>query len=234
MATIRLLADAPSDDFIHTQSTGNFSHARIVGVAAHHLFVYLVLKHRRNLIHANGHLEENITIVQPSQRYQQAGQVFRNISGRGQGPSFAEISGGELGDLATPIVGRGLASGDLDLDGDIDLIFTQVNGPPLVLRNDLESNARSMTIRLLGVTPNTEAIGAELILSCGGRTQRRIVMPTKSYLSQIDLPVIFGMGSESHADQLEIIWPGGRPQIIEGPILPGVHVFSQEVVGLDE
>ena len=53
-------------------------------------------------------------------------------------------------------------------------------------------------------------------------------MPTKSYLSQVDLPVIFGLASEPHADGLEIIWPDGHVQKIAGPILPGTHVISQD------
>ena len=181
------------------------------------LFTDLDLDGCEDLVQANGHLEEEISVVQPSQTYRQAAQVFRNMSGAdGSGPAFAHVPPDQLGDLSRPMVGRGLASGDLDLDGDIDLVLTQINGAPLVLRNDTNDQPASHRVRLKGRAPNTQAIGAEVIVQCGDRTMRRTVMPTRSYLSQVEEALLFATLGEE-IDRIEVRWPdGSRTELTDG------------------
>ena len=115
---------------------------------------------RLDLVQANGHLDEEISKVDPSQTYRQSAQLFWNTGTR---PTFVAVPARQIGDLARPIVGRGIAEGDWDGDGDPDLVLTQPSGPPLVLRNDQATGHHWLTIHLTGDPArgiNRDAIGA--------------------------------------------------------------------------
>ena len=186
------------------------------------LFTDLDLDGVEDLVQANGHLESEITVIQSSQSYRQPAQVFRGLPGGG----FREVPQNAIGDLGNPMIGRGLASGDLDLDGDLDLVLAQVAGPPLVLRNDA-STGDSVQVRLDGPTGNRDAIGAVLKATIGDRVLLRSIMPTRSYLSQVEPVAVFGLGEASAVDRLEIRWPDGETRTIEGPIEAGRHRFGR-------
>jgi len=175
------------------------------------LFLDVDLNGRLDLIQANGHLEHEINTVHPSQHYEQPGQLFWNC-GEDCPTRFTETW--DSGDLAVPMVGRGLAYGDFDGDGDLDLIVTQNGRAAVLLRNDQELGHNWLRVRLIGTQSNRDAIGAEVRLSAGGITQRRLVSPTRSYLAQVELPVTFGLGSltASDVEGLEIRWPSGVVQ----------------------
>jgi hypothetical protein len=168
---------------------------------------------RLDYVQANGHVENEINRVQASQQYRQPAQLFWNC-GSECAQTFQLLDAERIGDLARPIVGRGLAWGDLNADGRIDLVLTQIDGPPLVLFNETDTSYHWLSVSLRGRTPNTAAIGAELTLEAGGRTQRRSVMPTRSYLSQVALPVHFGLGDADRIDSLTIRWPDGQVQVL--------------------
>jgi hypothetical protein len=109
-------------------------------------------------------------------------------------------------------VGRGVACGDFDRDGDTDLLITTNNGPAYLYRNDQSSGNRSVRFRLVGTKSNRDAIGAEVRVECGGVTQSRLVKSGSSYLSQSELPVTFGVGKRDSIDRIVILWPGGRSE----------------------
>ncbi|MGE0680321.1 MAG: CRTAC1 family protein [Candidatus Binatia bacterium] len=164
-----------------------------------------------DLLHANGHLEQDINVVQPSQSYRQPAQLFWN-AGAAMPATFVPVSPDRTGDLATPIVGRGAAYADIDNDGDLDVVLTQIEDHPLLLRNNQNFGHHWLRVKLVGHRGNRDAIGARIALVAAGVKQRRYVMPMRSYLSQMELPVTFGLGRADRIDALTITWPNGEVQ----------------------
>ncbi len=166
---------------------------------------------RLDLLHANGHLEEAINTVQSSQHYRQAAQLFWN-AGPGSRLGFVHVPADAVGALSDPIVGRGAAYADIDGDGDLDVVLTQVGGPPKLLRNDQSLGHRQLRVQLTGngTSSNRDAIGAWVqCVFADGRVVRRQVMPTRSYLSQVERTVTIGLGSDQTAPTLTVTWPDG-------------------------
>jgi hypothetical protein len=171
---------------------------------------------RLDLLQVNGHLEDEINTVQPSQHYRQPAQLFWN-AGPDQRSCFIEVPREELGDVAEPIVGRGSAYADIDGDGDLDVIMTQVGGAPRLLRNDLVSDRHYLRVRLIGQQSNRDAIGARCrLVQADGMVQERRVTPSRSYLSQSERVLTFGLGANPAVGRLDIDWPGGSTETIEG------------------
>jgi len=183
---------------------------------------------RLDLLQANGHLEETINELQASQHYRQPAQLFWNTGTAGR-TRFAAAPDETLGDLATPVVGRGASCADIDGDGDLDVLITQTGGRPLLLRNDQDLGHHWLTVTLVGAGGNTGAIGAVVELTAGGVTQRRHVMPTRSYLSQVALPLTFGLGGTAEIDSVRVTWPGGGTQAVVAPPADRVLVIRESV-----
>jgi hypothetical protein len=174
---------------------------------------------RLDVLTANGHLEPEINRVDATQQYRQPAQLFWN-SGDKQGMGFEAVPAAKCSpDLLKPIVGRGSAFADIDGDGDLDVVLTQISGPPLLLRNDQPRGHHWLRLKLTGTKSNRDAIGAWIKVRVGGRTLSRQVMPTRSYLSQSELPVTVGLGEATKVDSVEITWPGGVVQKIAPPPL---------------
>ena len=167
---------------------------------------------RLDVLSVNGHLEEEIGKVQQSQQYAQPAQLFWN-SGQKNTAAFQVVPPEKCGsDIFKPVVGRGSAFADIDGDGDLDVVMTQIAGPPLLLRNDQKLGHHWLRIKLIGKKNNRDAIGAKVQLRLGEQVLVRQVMPTRSYLSQSELPVTFGLGKSSRIDEIEILWPGNGAQ----------------------
>ncbi len=182
---------------------------------------------RLDLLTANGHLEQEISKIQKSQRYEQPAQLFWN-TGAASGASFASVPPEKCGaQLFKPIVGRGSAFADIDGDGDLDAVLTQTGGPPLVLRNDQALGHHWLRLKLIGTKSNRDAIGATITVKAGGQPIQRQVMPTRGYLSQSELPVTIGLGKGARVDALEIAWPDGSRQKVEPVRVDTVMVIKQ-------
>jgi len=173
---------------------------------------------RLDLLQANGHVEPDIAKADRAQSYRQAPQLFWNAGpARGGVSRFRELPAGHVGDLGEPLAARGAAYADVDGDGDLDLVLTQIAGPALLLRNDQESGHRWLRIALEGRPPNRDAIGAETRLVVGGEENRRTLQPNRGYLSQVEHTLTFGLGTASKIDALEVTWPDGGKQRLETP-----------------
>jgi len=182
---------------------------------------------RLDVLTANGHLEPEINRVQSDQQYRQPAQLFWNRGGA-KGMGFAPVPAEKCGgDLLKPIVGRGSAFADIDGDGDLDVVLTQIGGPPLLLRNDQNLHHHWVRLKLAGTKSNRDAIGAWIKARVNGQTLWRQVMPTRSYLSQSELPVTIGLGQSDKVDSVEIVWPGGASQKIPPPPIDRVTVVTE-------
>ncbi|MFZ0257993.1 MAG: CRTAC1 family protein [Gammaproteobacteria bacterium] len=178
-----------------------------------------------DLFQANGHLEEAINTVQPSQHYAQAPQLFWNCATQCE-TTFLEVAAA-TGDLAQPLVARGASYADIDSDGDLDIIITQIGGKPVLLRNDQQLGHHWLRVRLSGDTVNRDGIGAWVEAVAGTRRQRRQVMPTRSYLSQVEMPVTFGLGELASVDSLRVQWPDGSDQELHNVAADQLLVIEQ-------
>ena len=175
-------------------------------------FADLDLDGRLDLLVANGHIENEIQKVQSSQQYAQPPQLFWNV-GPGSSTEFVVVPKDKTGpDFAQPIVGRGAAYADIDGDGDLDVLITATGGQPRLLRNDQALGAHWLRLKLVGKTCSRDAIGALVEVEAGGLLQKQQVMPTRSYLSQVELPVTFGLGAQREVERITIHWPDGSVQ----------------------
>jgi hypothetical protein len=155
----------------------------------------------------NGHIDDTVRNVS-GVGYAQPPQLFLN-TGKG---TFLDVAAEIGGGFSQPKVGRGLAYGDFDRDGDLDLLITTNNGPAYLYRTDQTAGNRSLRIRLVGTKSNRDAIGASLKIFHGASSQSRLVKGGSSYLSQSELPVTFGLGKRDKIDRLVIQWPSGRTE----------------------
>jgi enediyne biosynthesis protein E4 len=160
-----------------------------------------------DLIAVNGHVYPQLDQARlgASAPYRQKKLLYRN---RGDG-TFEEV-GAQLGAVFTePRVSRGLAVGDLDDDGRLDVVVNDLDGAPQVLRNETQGGGHWLRVRLHGKAPNTDAIGAVVTVTAGGRTQSRIVRSGTSYISQDDMRAHFGLGAAGELHVVEVTWPDG-------------------------
>jgi hypothetical protein len=170
------------------------------------LFADVNLDGQLDLIAVNGHIDDTVRNIRGNVGYAQPPQLFLNDGGR----RFRDASTAVGKGFSQPKVGRGLACGDFDRDGDIDVLLTTNNGPAYLYRNDQTSGHHSVRFRLEGTESNRDAIGAVVKISVAGTTQSRMVKGGSSYLSQSELPVTFGTGKSDRIDRVVIQWPNGR------------------------
>jgi hypothetical protein len=181
------------------------------------LFVDVDLDGRPDIVGANGHLENEINKVQLSQQYAQPPHFFWNC-GPESPTEFALVPKGKCGtDFLKRMVGRGSAVADIDGDGDLDLLFAAVNSAPRLLRNDQKLGNHWLRVAVTGPTGNRSSIGALVSVETAAGQAVGQVMPTRSYLSQSELPVTFGLGQTDSIQRVTVSWPGGHEKVVESP-----------------
>jgi enediyne biosynthesis protein E4 len=170
---------------------------------------------RLDLLTANGHLEEDINRVQPSQHYEQPPHLFWNCGAKAD-TEFLSVTEKQSGpDLFKPLVGRGASYADIDGDGDLDVLVTATGQAPRLLRNDQQLGHDWLRLKLVGTQSNRDAIGAWVEVELEDRVLCRQVMPSRSYLSQVELPVTFGLGRDGEVRRVTVHWPRGAEQHVE-------------------
>jgi hypothetical protein len=157
-----------------------------------------------DLFQATGSVYPEVEKVHPNYPYKTPRVLYRNL-GNGK---FEEMGAAAGPGIAAAHSSRGVAFGDFDNDGDVDILIMNVNEPPSLLRNDTAGGGHWLKVRLVGVKSNRSAIGATVIATYGGRKQAQAVAAQSSYLSVNDRRLHFGLGAASTAD-LEIRWPSG-------------------------
>jgi hypothetical protein len=168
-----------------------------------------------DLVVANGHVFDNAAAFIPGSSFELADQLFTNGgSGRFERKNFP----------GKALSSRGVATGDLDGDGDPDLVVASCGGPLQVWRNEMGTPQRFLVLRLEGTAPNTHALGARVVAHVAGRNLTREVASGGSYASHSDTRVYLGLGEEGKATTVEVRWPDGSSEQVTD--LPG----GQEIV----
>jgi hypothetical protein len=160
---------------------------------------------------ANGHPDRTIDQFSDFIAYAQPKLLLENRGGK-----FTDVSGSRGSALAVRAVSRGAAFGDYDNDGDIDVLVANNNDAPVLLRNDGGNRNHWIKLKLLATKGHPSAIGAKITLTAGDLRQQGQVRAGASYMASNDPRVHFGLGAQAVVKRIEVLWPSGTLQTIEG------------------
>jgi hypothetical protein len=178
----------------------------------------------KDVIVGNGHVNDDVETYSQGIAYQEPKQLFHN---RGNG-TFQEDTA-SLGELAAPVVTRGIAVGDFDNDGDPDVLANNHNGEAQLFRNEGGNANAWITFRTVGAGArnNRDGIGAKIEITYGGRRQAAEVRSGSSYASHSDRRVIFGLGKAERIDSARIRWLDGREEVVRGLAARHFYVLTE-------
>jgi hypothetical protein len=178
-----------------------------------------------DLIAVNGHVYPQLDKSRSGAAagYRQRKLLYHNLGGG----TFEEV-GSRLGTVFTEErASRGLAVGDLDNDGRLDVVINDLDASPQVLRNETTGAGHWLMVKVKGKGKATDALGAVITVKAGPLAQRRVVLSGTSYLSQNDRRAHFGLGAASRADSVEVRWPDGTNSRLE-------NVEANRIVELEQ
>jgi len=176
-----------------------------------------------DLFVANGHIYTAIDTLPGEPAYKEPILLFRNTGKQ----TFEEIAGtAGLNDSALQSR-RGAAFGDLNNDGLIDAVVFNQNGPPSVFLNDTKASGHRVLFKLEGTTSNRAAIGARVTVYAGGVARIAEVRAGGSYISQNDLRLHFGLGSETRISKVEITWPNGKREELKDLAADAIYTIGE-------
>jgi hypothetical protein len=200
-----LFRDAGGNQFLDAADKAGLGEGTFPYTTFGALFVDYDLDGQKDICLANGHPDPNIGLAGNGPTFAQRIGLFRNEAG-----TFRDVIEAAGVGAVGPIVGRGLAAGDYDGDGDPDLLVTENNGPARLFRNEGGSAGRWIAFRLIGTKSPRDGSGARLRLSAGGRRQTGWVRSGSSYCSASEGVCRFGLGGASTVESVEIRWSSGH------------------------
>ena len=177
---------------------------------------------------ANGHVSDDISAVQQKVKYAEPPHLFRNLGKK----RFEEVSTKLGRALQQAMVARGVAYGDFDNDGDLDVLIASNNGRARLLRNNGGNQNNLIRIKTAGITSNRDGIGAKITLKLANKTNLLgFVKSGSSYCSQSELPLTFGLGKADKVSSIEVVWPSGRVDVAS-EVTANQFITIQEGVGI--
>lgn len=178
----------------------------------------------KDLFFANSHVMDNVERTQPHVEYMERLLLLKQVDHK-----FVNVSAQSGSVFESKWASRGAAFGDIDNDGDIDVVVATCGGPLYVLKNEGGSKNGWIGLDLRGVRSNRDGIGAHVRLTAGsGKVQYGMVTATASYQSAQDRRLYFGVGQEKSIRKLEIKWPSGINQIVENPPLRKILPITEK------
>jgi enediyne biosynthesis protein E4 len=170
----------------------------------------------------NGHVIDNVALYHPHLSYRQKDLLYENLGGR-----FRDVSASSGPAFHIEHVGRGAATGDFDNDGDLDIVVADCGGRPILMRNDGGNRNHWLALRARGRESNRLGFGTRVRVLSGGGRQLREIWSAGSYLSGNDVRLHLGLGRETRASRVEILWPSGKTRILE-------NVAAGQILTVDE
>jgi len=180
----------------------------------------------KDIFLANGQVFPQIDTYQTGITYAERNLLFHNRGG-GAEIKFDEVGRRSGPGLAIQKVSRGLATADYDNDGDLEIVVTNINDSPDLLRHARKNKNHSVLVKTIGVRSNRDGIGTEIKVVAGQLAQYDSVRSGASYLSSSDLRVHFGLGNAATIDRMELRWPGGQTDIVPNPPIDCVLVVQE-------